>query len=127
MRINLLPADKSFLPLFQQQSDVLRDASRLLVEEARSGEQKAPSAAAQVLDLEHRGDTLIRDILQRVNRDFVTALEPEDIRLLASRLDDVLDGIEEVAHRIAAYHLPELPAAAVRLRSEEHTSELQSL
>ncbi len=115
MRINLLAGNESFFPLFQQQSEALRDASRLLVEEAHSSDQRARSVAAEILDLEHRGDALIRDIVQRVNTNLITPVEPEDIRTLASRLDDVLDGIEEVAYRIAAYRLSELPTAAVRL------------
>lgn len=114
MRINL-PRNESFFPLFHQQSVILRDASHLLVEEARSAGEDPHPVAIEVLDLEQRGDALIREIVRRTNTTFVTAIEPEDVRLLASRLDDVLDGIEEVAYRIAAYRIAELPTAAVRL------------
>ena len=115
MRLTLRPKDEPFLPLFRAQSDVLADASRLLVQEAKACGQNADSFATEVLALEHKGDRLIKEILTRLGRSFVSRLEPEDIHLLASRLDDVLDGIEDSAYRIAAYDVSELPHPAVRL------------
>lgn len=115
MGLNLARRNESFFPLFSQQSDILLDASRLLVKEAAFCDRNAHLLAGEVLDLEHRGDRLIREIAARVHTCTVSTPEPEEVRLLSGRLDDVLDGIEEVAHRIAAYRLLELPEKAVRL------------
>ena len=41
------------------------------------------------------GDEIIHDIFTRLNQTFITPLDPEDIHSLSSRLDDVLDGIED--------------------------------
>jgi len=115
MGFNLLTRRDSFLPLFSRQGDVLRGASRLLTAEAASCDQSARSLAEQVLELEHRGDDLVREIVTGLNSSFITRLEPEVALLLASRLDDVLDGIEDAAYRIAAYRISGLPRSAVRL------------
>jgi uncharacterized protein Yka (UPF0111/DUF47 family) len=113
--IDLLPRDDSFFPLVCRQTEVLREASRLLRSEACADAQSSHSLAIQVHELEHRGDDLIREILSTLNRNLICWLEPEDGRLLASRLDDVLDGIEDVAYRIAEYRIPGLPPQAIRL------------
>jgi uncharacterized protein Yka (UPF0111/DUF47 family) len=42
-------------------------------------------------------------------------LNPKNARILGSRFDDVLDGIEDAAHRIAAYRVSSLPANGLRL------------
>ena len=60
MRLNLLPKEGSFFSLFVEQGDVLRDASRLLVEEARTYDQNVCDLASHGLELEHRGDGLTR-------------------------------------------------------------------
>ncbi len=115
MRFNLLPKNDSLLPVFSQQASVLRDASRLLVAEAKSCDRSAPSLAAEIRELEHRGDELIRQLQTILQKTLVTNPQPEEARLLASRLDDVLDGIEESAYRISMYRLPGLPESALRL------------
>jgi uncharacterized protein len=115
MPFNLLPRNDSVFSFFQRQSDGLREASRLLVVEATSYDQNARSVAAEILQLEHQGDYLIRELQTALNNSFITTPEPEDARSLGSRLDDVLDGIEDAAYRIAAYRVSSLPANGLRL------------
>jgi uncharacterized protein Yka (UPF0111/DUF47 family) len=115
MRLSLLRRNGSFFSLFVEQRGVLQNLSRLLVEESRICDQNVCDFASQVLELEHRGDALIRDVLTHLNRGLSTTLEPDDVRQLASRLDDDLDEIEEVSNRIAAYRVTPLPSAAARL------------
>jgi predicted phosphate transport protein (TIGR00153 family) len=62
----------------------------------RSYEQRE-RIASQLRDLERTGDGLSHDIGQRLERTFVTPFDREDIHQLITRLDDVLDFIEEVA------------------------------
>ena len=50
-----------------------------------------------------------------LNQTFITPLDPEDLHSLSSHLDDVLDGIEDSAHRLVAYRLPQIPPTVVEL------------
>jgi hypothetical protein len=72
-------------------------------------------ASEEIRTLEAKGDEIIHDTFTRLNQTFITPLDPEDIHELASSLDDVLDGIEDAAHRIFAYRLDPLPPAMVQL------------
>jgi uncharacterized protein Yka (UPF0111/DUF47 family) len=45
----------------------------------------------------------------RLHKTLVTPIDPEDISLLLSRLDDLLDELEAIAYRITAYQFEPVP------------------
>ena len=57
---------------------------------------------------------LTHSINQRIDKSFITPIDREDIHLLASRLDDVIDLIDGTARRVAMFHINEVrePAQA---------------
>ena len=73
------------------------------------------AAAIEIDALEHKGDEIIHEIFTRLNQTFITPIDPEDIHNISSRLDDVLDGIEETAHRLVVYHVDPIPDHMVAL------------
>jgi len=113
--MKLLPRQERFFALFLNQVRLIEEASRLLVDGVRSGNSHLPRVAARIQQLEHEGDEIIHDIFTRLNQTFITPLDPEDIHALSSRLDDVLDGIEDAAYRIVAYRLEPIPPTALEL------------
>jgi hypothetical protein len=72
-------------------------------------------AAAKIRELESRGDTVVHDVVVRLHKTFITPIDPEDIHKLATELDNVLDGIEEAAHRLAFHGIDSIPAPVKRL------------
>ena len=87
-------------------------AARMLVEFFESYDQRE-RIASQLIDLEHKGDGISHDIGHRLEKTFVTPFDREDIQELISRLDDVLDFIEEVADTCILYKIEEpTPTAA---------------
>jgi predicted phosphate transport protein (TIGR00153 family) len=108
MALRLLPQEEHFYLHFQRQAEVISAASALLLDQSRHIAQAA-EYASQIRDLEHKGDTVVHEIFLSLNRTFLTPIEPEDIHTLASTLDDVVDGIEDVAHRMEAYGIKRLP------------------
>ena len=100
----LLPREEKFFDLFEQQASHIVSASRVL-EELTLDYQDAKAKAQQIKDLEHAGDTLTHEIVRRLNTTFVTPIDREDIYAMASRLDDVLDLIDEVADRFLIYKI----------------------
>lgn len=81
----------------------------------RAGNAHLADAAATIQMLEGKGDEIIHDIFTRLNQTFITPIDPEDVHSLSSSLDDVLDGIEDAAYRMAAYRLEPIPPAVVEL------------
>ena len=113
--MRLLPRDEQFYQLFLNQAGVIVEASLLLLHGAEKGNAQLATAAAKINVLEQQGDEIIHDIYVRLNQTFITPLDPEDIHSLSSHLDDILDGIEESAHRIVSYRVEPIPGTVVEL------------
>ena len=99
------PREEKFFALFLSQVRIICEAARLMLEGVKAGNSRLAQAAVEIKTLEHEGDTIIHDLLLRLHQTFITPLDPEDIHSLSSTLDDVLDGIEDAAHRMVAYQL----------------------
>ncbi len=119
--MRFLPREEKFFQYFLSQAKVIVEASELLVEGVSGGPTALASAAARIKTLEQKGDELIHETYTSLNKTFITPLDPEDIHSLASHLDDVLDGIEDSAHRLVAYRLPEIPPMVVELCKIVHS------
>jgi predicted phosphate transport protein (TIGR00153 family) len=108
--MRLLPREEKFYHLFLKQVEIISEASRLLLDGVRAGNARLGVAAGEINALEHRGDELIHEIFTRLNQTFITPIDPEDIHNISSALDDVLDGIEDTAHRLVSYKIDPVPA-----------------
>jgi len=61
--------------------------------------------------VEHEGDGITRQIFDALNSTFITPLDREDIRSIATDLDDILDYLEAVAHDLVLFDLDDSPEA----------------
>src|SRR6266540_7226161 len=113
--MKFLPRDERFFSLFLKQVENISAASRLLLEGARAGNSQLAKASEQIKALESKGDEITHDIFTRLNQTFITPLDPEDIQALSVSLDNVLDGIEDAAHRMVAYHLEPITPTMLEL------------
>ncbi len=113
--MRLLPREEKFFALFLQQVENIVTASGLLLEGARTGNSQIAKASEQIKVIESRGDEITHDIFTRLNQTFITPLDPEDIQALSVSLDNVLDGIEDAAHRMVAYHVEPITPVIVDL------------
>ena len=57
-----------------------------------------PTKADAIHKTEHEADNLLHEILQELNRSFITPIDREDIVSLVHELDDIADSIEDVAN-----------------------------
>jgi len=98
--MRILPREEKFFHFFLDQVSIITEASDLLLEGSRAGNTTLTVAAQKIVALEQRGDEVIHEIYEKLNQTFITPIDPEDIHAVGSRLDDVLDGIEEAAQTI---------------------------
>lgn len=112
MRLPFIPRAEKFFELFLDDARNVLAGARILDELFRSYDQRDRLAVA-LRETEHRGDLLSHDIGQRLATTFVTPFDRDDIHQLISRLDDVLDFIEEVADTCILYKI-ERPSDAAR-------------
>jgi predicted phosphate transport protein (TIGR00153 family) len=113
--MRLLPREEKFYGLFLKQVEIISEATRLLLDGVRTGNSRMAGAATEINVLEHRGDEVIHEIFTRLNQTFITPIDPEDIHNISAALDNVLDGIEDTAHRLVSYHIDPIPADLVTL------------
>lgn len=113
--MKLLPREEKFFAEFLSQVRLIEEAARLLLEGVKAGNSQLDAVASQIKALEHDGDEIIHNLFTRLNQTFITPLDPEDIHSIASRLDDVMDTIEDAVHRITAYRVEPIPPMVVRL------------
>jgi predicted phosphate transport protein (TIGR00153 family) len=113
--MRLLPREEKFYHLFLKQVDIISEASRLLLEGVQTGNSRLAGCATEINVLEHRGDEVIHELFTRLNSTFITPLDPEDIHAISSALDNVLDGVEDTAHRLVSYGIEPIPNTMVKL------------
>ncbi|MDD2961499.1 MAG: DUF47 family protein [Muribaculaceae bacterium] len=99
------PKETKFFPLLKQLSDVLtRAAHTLLSGVSQNSSPERYDCYKKIKDLEHEGDRITQLILNELGLTFITPFDREDIHDLASALDDVIDGINSCAKRIATFN-----------------------
>jgi predicted phosphate transport protein (TIGR00153 family) len=104
MAFRLIPREEKFFTDFQALADELKRGAALL-ESMLAPEKPAWDKADEIKEVEHKCDFLTHDIIQRLNRTFVTPLDREDIHALARSLDDVMDAIDAAAALVRLYRL----------------------
>jgi predicted phosphate transport protein (TIGR00153 family) len=120
--MRLLPREEKFYSLFLSQVDIICEAARLLLQGVKAGPTRLAEVAKEIKTLEHQGDEVIHELFTRLNQTFITPLDPEDIHSLSTRLDDVLDGIEDAVHRMVSYQVNPIPLGMVQLSEMIYTS-----
>jgi predicted phosphate transport protein (TIGR00153 family) len=65
--------------------------------------------------LEHEGDRLTHQTLDKLNSTFITPFDREDIQALATRLDDILDATDAAAQRLVVFRIDAVPQRFVKL------------
>ncbi len=104
MKLRLLPRERRFYVLFRKQGQLVSETLAELSKSLLEGRSRHP----RLRDLEHECDDVTHEIYNLVNRTFVTPLEQEDILLLASSLDEIVDLAEEVADKLELYRVVEV-------------------
>jgi uncharacterized protein len=101
---SLVPKDRVFFDLFNEAGQNTVRAARLLKDMLEQWPDER-GLAREILLAEQEGDRITHDIAQRLNATFVTPLDREDIFGLATRLDDIVDYIEETADFMGLYQI----------------------
>jgi predicted phosphate transport protein (TIGR00153 family) len=104
MRLPFIPREEKFFDMFVEDAQNVLAAARMLEEFFRSYDQRE-RLASQLRDLEKRGDSISHEIGQKLEDTFVTPFDREDILQLITRLDDIIDFIEEVADTCVLYRI----------------------
>jgi uncharacterized protein len=103
-RLGFVSRDREFFDLFEEAGGNILRAADLLDRMLRDYPEQS-ELARDILICEQAGDRITHDIIRRLNETFVTPIDREDIYALASKLDDIVDFIEEVADYLGLYQI----------------------
>ena len=104
MAFRLIPREEKFFGDFLSMAEELQKGAKLL-EAMLGGDRPVWDKADEIKEVEHKCDFLTHEIIQRLNRTFVTPIDREDIFALARSLDDVMDAVDASAAVIRLYSL----------------------
>lgn len=69
----------------------------------------------RIKEIEKECDDITHEVFERLSTTFVTPIDREDIHLLISRLDDVMDMIYAVSERLYLFNVKEITPVALQL------------
>ncbi|MCX9026264.1 MAG: DUF47 family protein [Candidatus Methanoperedens sp.] len=123
----LIPQDKHFFDMLEDESSNVLSASEALLDMIKNYEN-TKEKQKRIKDIEHSGDSIVHEIFEELNKNFITPIDHEDISSLASAFDDVLDLIDGVATRLVLYEIEKPADGMIRLVEilSEQTGELDN-
>jgi uncharacterized protein len=109
--IRFVPQRTEFFDLYKQAATNAVAIAALLVELLNRYPNEG-SLGRDIKELEHEGDRLTHEIVDLLNRTFITPFDRDDMYRLSGALDDVCDHIDEAAGNIIGYGVGEIRAKA---------------
>ncbi|OGY89832.1 MAG: hypothetical protein A2927_01155 [Candidatus Komeilibacteria bacterium RIFCSPLOWO2_01_FULL_45_10] len=101
----LIPKQPIFFKLFSELGQKVFEISTLFTELTKAQEAEIDDYVQRAVDIEHQADDITHEIVNQLNKTFITPFDREDIYTLAEELDDIIDQLEDVIHNIDIYHV----------------------
>ena len=111
-KFQFLPAETKFYEWFEKATANLLEGAEALVDLLDNYEQ-VEHKVAHITELEHRGDSIVHEVMHLLMHTLIIPLDSEDIERLISALDDVIDKIEATAVRMVIFRI-EAPTERAR-------------
>jgi len=113
----LMPREGRFFVLFDSHAKLIVDGAIALVGVLRHYEIETDRMAGLKLieDAEHAADRITHETVQLLHTTFVTPFDRDDIHRLISRMDDVLDLIQDTGESLVLYDIRDLTPEATQL------------
>lgn len=126
MKFRFLPREEDFYDLFVDVAAKAHEATKLLHQLLTGKPELATYHVDAIRKLENECDALTHEVVRRLDRTFITPIDREDIHLLSTHLDDVVDRIDATARRAKIFRVGPAPEGVDALCAavEEITAEI---
>ncbi len=116
--MRLIPRETKFFDMFAEIANNVVEGAKILVDLLDNYDyQQMPAAVQRIKEIENHGDEMTHKILIKLNQTFITPFDREDIHLLVSSLDDVLDFVFSASDRLLTYKITQpSPSAKILAR-----------
>ena len=119
-RLTLTPQKREFFDLYNRAAANVVAIAERLVELLERFPDGADDLGREVKELEHEGDRLTHELVDLLNRTFVTPFDRDDMYRRAGALDDICDHVDEAASRVVSYGVKE-----IRLQAREQAQTIR--
>jgi len=114
MFARLMPHEGRFFTYFSEHAAlILQGAVELKAMMDNMGETE--SRAHNIKAIETRADTVTYETIQLLHKTFITPIDRDEIHQLITRMDDILDLMEDVSQSVFLYDIRKIPDEAKRL------------
>jgi uncharacterized protein Yka (UPF0111/DUF47 family) len=113
--VRLLPREEEFFDLFTEVANRNKEAVEHLRKLFESPPDRRTPHIEAIKRLEHEADQVTHEVVNRLDRTFITPLDREDIHQLSSDLDDVMDAMDGTARRAQIFGLGISPPGILRI------------
>ena len=110
----LMPSEGKFFELFEQHADLCVKGAAEMVKLMTSFDDLEIRVHA-IESIEKQADRITHDTIELLHKTFITPIDRDDIHQLITRMDDILDLLEDAAQTISLYDLKATTAEARRL------------
>jgi hypothetical protein len=113
----LMPREGRFFNLFDSHAKLIVDGALALEDVLRNYEIKKDREAGikTIEDAEHAADRITHETVQLLHTTFVTPFDRDDIHRLISRMDDVLDLVQDTGESLVLYDIQKVTPEATQL------------
>src|SRR5437588_5027506 len=111
-RISLVPQKREFYDLYNRAAANNVAIAQALIDLLDGFPEGADALVRDIKELEHEGDRLTHEVINLLNRTFVTPFDRDDMYRLATVIDDICDHVDEAADNIDAYEVTDVPPRA---------------
>jgi predicted phosphate transport protein (TIGR00153 family) len=113
--VRLLPRAEEFFALFVAVAQRNKEAAQHLHDLFEASPDRRRPIVDAIKRLEHEADQITHEVVNRLDRTFITPLDREDIHKLASDLDDVMDAMDGTARRSQIFRVGQAPPGVKQL------------
>ena len=108
--------ENNYFNMFIQSAGYAHKAAKLLEQIYKNfNPENLPKLLEEAHAIEHEGDTLRHDLMNRLMKEFITPIEREDIIQLSEAIDEVNDDIEDVVMRTYMYNVSSIRPEAIEI------------
>ena len=102
-RLSLIPQKREFFDLYNRAAQNNVAIAEKVIDLLDRFPEQSEEIVRDVKELEHEGDRITHELVDLVNRTFVTPFDRDDMYRLAGVLDDICDYVDEAAEKIVSY------------------------
>jgi uncharacterized protein len=110
----LMPSEGRFFELFSEHADEIVQASRELAT-LMAAFDDLERRSYVIETIEKRADRIAHAAIDMLHKTFITPIDRDDIHQLITRMDDIIDLMEDVAHCVHLYDVRTITPEARRL------------